>query len=270
MSERLSASPTKRISVWSGPRNVSTALLYSFRQRSDTAVVDEPLYGHYLAVTDAPHPGKDEVLQHMETDGGRVVRETLLGTYSAPVVMFKNMAHHLVGLNRVGLERVDSNRVDLNRADSDRAGSDYAFLAELTNVLLVRDPAEMLPSLAHQLPEPTLRDTGLQEQHELLGTVLAFGQTPIVIDAQRLLQNPEATLRAVCERLALPFEPAMLAWPVGPKPEDGVWAKHWYENVWASSTFAPYTPKTAPFPERLEPLLKVCTPLYEQLQQYAL
>lgn len=237
--------PTKRVSVWSGPRNVSTALMYAFRQRSDTTVLDEPLYGHYLKVTNSTHPGKAEVLAATDTDGTRVVRDVLLGDYSTPVVMFKNMAHHLVGLER-------------------------AFLAQLQNVLLTRDPFEMLPSLARQLSEPTLRDTGLQEQLEILEAVLASGQTPVVIEARKLLQNPEAVLSEVCRRLEIVFEPAMLSWTEGSKPEDGVWAKHWYEQVHASSTFAPYTPKTAPFPERLKPLLEACTPLYARLKAHAL
>ncbi len=241
----MTRTATQRVSVWSGPRNVSTALMYSFRQRPDTVVVDEPLYGHYLNLTDTPHPGKAEVLAEMDSDSVRVVQNVLLGRYDESVVMFKNMAHHLAGLDR-------------------------AFLRELHNVLLIRDPAEMLPSLAQELPEPTLRDTGLREQVELLEEVLASGQTPVVIEAKRLLQNPERVLRGLCSALELPFEPAMLAWPVGPKPEDGVWAKYWYKNVHASSTFAPYKPKTEPFPEHLRPLLEVCAPLYDRLKTYAL
>ena len=241
----MTQAATKRVSVWSGPRNVSTALMYSFRSRADTTVVDEPLYGYYLSLTDAPHPGKAEVLTDMETDGKRVVQNVLLGHYDKPVVMFKNMAHHLTGLNP-------------------------EFLDELVNVLLVRDPAEMLPSLAQALPEATLRDTGLKEQVELLEQISASGQTPVVVEAKRLLQNPEEVLRALCKALALPFDPAMLSWPAGPKPEDGVWAKYWYKNVHASSTFAPYTPKTAPFPAGLEHLLAQCAPLYDKLQRYAL
>jgi len=214
---------TKRVSVWSGPRNVSTALMYAFRERPDTTVVDEPLYGHYLTFTDAPHPGKAEVLAQMETDGERAVREILLGTYTKPIVMFKNMAHHLAGLDR-------------------------AFLAQLQNVLLTRNPAEMLSSLEQHLPEPTLRDTGLQEQVEILETVLASGQTPIVVDAKRLLHDPEAVLRELCRRLEIAFDPAMLAWPPGPKPEDGVWAGRWYAGVHASSGFAPTARGPTRFP----------------------
>ncbi len=236
---------TKRVSVWSGPRNVSTALMYAFRSRSDTMVVDEPLYGHYLKLTGAPHPGLSEVLMHLETDRERAVQDTLLGRYTKPVVMFKNMAHHLVGLER-------------------------DFLADLTNVLLTRDPEEMLPSLAEKIPEPTLRDTGLDEQVEILEVAEASGQKPVVIDARRLLENPERVLRALCGALELTFEPAMLSWPEGPKPEDGVWAKYWYENVHTTTGFAPYRAKTDPFPEHLKPLLEACAPLYEKLKSHAL
>ena len=234
-----------RLSVWSGPRNVSTALMYAFRQRPDTLVVDEPLYGHYLKVTPAKHPGDDEVLAAMDTDGGRVVREVLLGPCERPVHLFKNMAHHLAGLDR-------------------------GFLGGLTNVLLTRDPAEMLPSLARQLPNPTLRDTGLLYQTEILDDVLGQGLDPVVLDAKQLLLDPPGVLRSACDRLGIPFHEAMLRWPAGPKPEDGVWAKHWYANVHASTGFSPYNPRTGDFPERLKPLLEESVPLYERLRGYAI
>ncbi len=234
-----------KLSVWSGPRNVSTALMYSFRQRPDTVVVDEPLYGHYLRTTGAAHPGAREVLEAMEGDGGRVVREVILGPCERPVHFFKNMAHHLLGLDRT-------------------------FLYRITNVLLVRNPQEMLPSLAEQLPEPTLRDTGLDRQVEILDVVLGRGEKPVVLEARELLLDPAGVLREACERLGLPFEEEMLRWPAGPKPEDGVWAKHWYRNVHASTGFAPYRPKAVRFPQRLEPLLEECLPLYEKLRGYAI
>ena len=234
-----------RLSVWSGPRNVSTALMYSFRQRPDTRVIDEPLYGHYLAVTDADHPASEEVTAAMDNDGERVVRRVMLGPCDKPIVFFKNMAHHLVGLDR-------------------------GFLQEITNVLLTRDPREMLPSLAEQLPSPTLRDTGLAEQVEILDAALDGGNPPIVLDARELLLDPASVLRETCERLRIPFDGAMLRWPAGPKPEDGVWARHWYRNVHASTGFGEYRPKPEPFPEALEPLLRECLPLYEELRRHAI
>lgn len=234
-----------RLSMWSGPRNVSTALMYSFRQRSDTLVVDEPLYGHYLKTTGADHPGDGEVMERMDCDGERVVNEILLGPCECPVHFFKNMAHHLAGL-------------------------DPRFLSRMTNVLLIRDPREVLPSLAKQLPHPTLRDTGLAEQVEILNVALERGEEPIVLDAKELLLDPPTVLREACARLGLPFEEAMLHWSAGPKPEDGVWAKHWYANVHASTGFGAYRPKTEPFPHNLRPLLEECAPLYERLRRYAI
>jgi hypothetical protein len=219
--------------------------MYSFRQRPDTVVVDEPLYGHYLRTTGADHPGVREVLGVMEGDGGRVVRDVILGPCERPVHFFKNMAHHLVGLDR-------------------------GFLSRIANVLLIRNPEEMLPSLDEQVPEPTLRDTGLRQQVEILDAVLGEGEEPVVLEARELLLDPAGVLTRACERLGIPFEGAMLRWPAGPKPEDGVWARHWYESVHASTGFAPYRPKTGRFPRRLEPVLRECLPLYERLRGYAI
>ena len=220
-----------RLSVWSGPRNVSTALMYSFRQRTDTIVVDEPLYGHYLRTTGADHPGMGEVLDAMDDDGERVVREVILGPCERRVHFFKNMAHHLLGL-------------------------DPAFLTSITNVLLIRDPTEMLPSLAKQLSYPTLRDTGLREQAVILDSILAGGEEPIVLDARGLLLDPPWHTTSDLRRARHTFRGRVLSWPAGPKPEDGVWAKHWYHNVHASTGFAPYTPPENPFPAQSRALAR--------------
>ncbi len=231
--------------MWSGPRNVSTALMYSFRQRSDTTVFDEPLYGHYLHVSGAAHPGRNEVLAAMDTDGERVVREVLLASSKKPVRFYKNMAHHLVGL-------------------------EHTFLADMTNLLLIRDPHDMLPSLAQQIPSPILRDTGLKEQVEILELLLANGQTPVVIDSRELLNNPKFVLQEVCKRVEIPFEETMLSWPAGAKPEDGVWAKYWYHNVHMSTGFGSYEAKQTAFPDALKPLLAQSLPFYERLYEYAI
>lgn len=236
---------TLLIHLWSGPRNVSTALMYSFAQRSDTQVVDEPLYAHYLRVSKAQHPGRDEVLAAQEPDGKLVVKNRILGAWDKPVVFFKQMTHHLVDLDR-------------------------AFLKRGVNVLLTRDPLDMLPSLAVQIPQPTLRDTGYAAQAALFDELTRAGQVPPVLDARELLLDPEGVLTQLCARLALPFEPAMLRWRAGPRPEDGVWAKHWYEAVHRSSGFEPYRPKSAAFPKRLEPLLEQCLKPYAHVAARAL
>lgn len=234
-----------RINLWSGPRNVSTALMYAFAQRPDTRVVDEPLYGHYLALSRAPHPGAGEVMAAMDTDGERVVQRVILGPCDRPVLFLKQMAKHLAGLDR-------------------------GFLGRCANVLLIRDPQEMLPSLVHQIPEPTLEDTALADQTELLGQLRAFGQEPPVLDAEQLLLDPPGVLAELCRRLGIPFSGAMLSWPAGPRPEDGVWAPHWYANVHRSTGFVPYRPKRQPFPSRLEPLLAECRPHYRVLRSMAI
>ncbi len=234
-----------RICLWSGPRNVSTALMYAFARRTDTRVLDEPLYGHYLRVSGAEHPGAGEVMTAMECDGDRVAREVILGPCDRPVLFMKQMAHHLVEINR-------------------------GFLLHTTSVLLIRDPADMLPSLARQLQTPALRDTGLKMQDELLQELLSSDQNAPVLDARELLLNPADVLRQLCERIHIPFEPAMLCWPAGTRSEDGVWAKHWYHNVHRSTGFQPYTPKSTPFPDRLRPLLEECRPHYERLYKHAI
>jgi hypothetical protein len=230
----------KRINVWSGPRNVSTALMYSFAQRRDTRVVDEPLYGHYLRVSGAPHPGAGEVMAAMSTDAAQVIRELILGPCDRPVLFMKQMAHHLVDLDR-------------------------SFLAETINVLLIRDPVQMLPSLAKNLEVPTLRDTGLALQTELYAQLRALGQEPPIIDAKQILLDPRAVLSELCARVGLPFDESMLHWQAGPRPEDGVWAKYWYDAVHRSTGWQPYVEKSEPVPEDLQPLLAECLPHYQQL-----
>ncbi len=229
-----------RINVWSGPRNVSTALMYSFAQRADTRVVDEPLYAHYLRVTGAEHPGRDEVLAAQENDGERVVRELILGPCDREVLFFKQMAHHLVEI-------------------------DHAFLAQTKNVILTRDPEEMLTSLVENLPQPTLRDTGFAAQSEIVRELRALGQEPHVLLAHEILLDPHGELTKLSNALGIAFDPAMLSWPTGPRAEDGVWAPYWYANVHRSSGFQPYRKKSQPVPERLAPLLAECRRHYQEL-----
>lgn len=247
----MTVPPRMRISMWSGPRNVSTALMYSFRQRSDTAVVDEPLYGHYLSATSADHPAVGEVMAQMECDGRRVVEAMVAGPAARPILFFKNMAHHLRGLEEE-LER-------------------ELFSGALSHALLIRDPHEMLPSLARVLDRPTLADTGLVEQRKILERELSEGRRPLVIDSRELLGgDPAGVLASVCQRLGLQFETEMLSWPSGPKPEDGVWAQHWYTSVHRSTGFSAYRPPDSEFPAELEDLLRECLPYYRFLSEYSL
>ena len=232
---------TTPICLWSGPRNVSTALMYSFAQRDDMRVVDEPLYGHYLRVSGADHPGGADVMAAMNCDGDAVMKGLLRQQAEEPSrrLFIKHMAHHLVDL-------------------------DLDFLNDTCNVFLVRDPREMLPSLVIQVPHAELADTGLKRQWELFEDLCNAGQQPAVLDSRELLLDPAGVLRQLCDHLGHRFTPSMLKWEPGPRPEDGVWAPHWYHAVHKSTGFSPYKPKTV-FPEHLEPLLAECQPWYDRL-----
>ena len=238
---------TIRLCVWSGPRNISTALMYSFAQRADTTVVDEPYYAHYLSTTDADeyHPGSAEILATMENDGAAVTHDVVLADYPTPVVFHKQMTHHLANL-------------------------DWAFLAQTVNIILTRDPVDMLPSYAKNVAQPTMRDVGYAAHIELLDYLRGIGQEPPVLDSRLVLENPRAVLRKLCERVGIAFDEAMLSWEAGARPEDGCWARYWYDSVHRSTGFGKYRPKLTPFPDHLKPLLAECQPYYEQLATLAI
>ena len=205
-----------RIAMWSGPRNLSTALMRAWGSRADTAVVDEPLYAAYLAATGADHPVRDAVIASQPTDWRRVA-DALTGpvTGGRAISYQKHMAHHLL------------------------PGVGRAWLRSLRHAFLIREPAGMLASLARVTPEAAPADTGLPQQAELFEqTADRLGHAPPVVDASDVLCDPAGTLAALCAALGVPYDPAMLAWAPGPRPEDGVWAPHWYAAVRASTGFA--------------------------------
>lgn len=234
------------ICLWSGPRNVSTALMYSFAQRSDTRVVDEPLYGHFLRVTGTIHPGRDEVLANVNCDGDDVMRQLLAEAQGrgGEILFMKQMAHHLVDV-------------------------DQSFMAQTRNIFLVRDPRQMLPSLTIQLPHAGLADTGLKAQWLLYRELADAGQEALILDSRELLLAPGSVMSQLCLHLDIPYTDKMLRWPAGPRPEDGIWARHWYHAVHQSSGFSRYVEKHE-FPERLEALLDECRPWYDKLYEHAI
>ena len=237
-----------RIAMWSGPRNISTALLRSWGNRPDTYVCDEPLYAHYLQATGVDHPGAAEVMAHHPTDW-RQVTEWLTGPVPDGRTVFyqKHMAHHLLP----HIER--------------------GWLDRLQHCFLIRDPEEMLTSLVKHLPGPTLEDTGLPQQRELFQHVReGSGNVPPVIDARDVLENPEGMLRALCARIGVPFLPSMLHWDAGGRDTDGIWAKHWYDAVNRSTGFHPYRPKGEKVPDALEELHRQCNEHFEVLSRHKL
>ena len=246
----MTAPAPVRVAMWSGPRNLSTALMRSWSSRRDTTVVDEPFYAVYLAATGLEHPGRNAVLRSQPTDW-----ETVAGTLSgpvpggAPIWYQKHMAHHL--LPHVGRDWLD----------------DPSF----RHAFLIRDPAAMIVSLDAVTPGPRLEDTGLPQQVELFErTADRLGEPPPVIGAVDVLRDPEAVLRSLCAHLGVDFDPAMLTWSLGPRPEDGVWAEHWYASVRASTGFGPPRSEAVDLPDRLRPVLDAARPLYDHLSAHRL
>ncbi|MBT7275336.1 MAG: hypothetical protein P8O19_01805 [Woeseiaceae bacterium] len=235
----------KRICLWSGPRNISTALMYSFAQRRDTHVIDEPLYGHYLRITNANHPGREEVLKNMNCDGNSVMRDIMRDKESNFKILFmKQMSHHLQDL-------------------------DDEFLQKVDNIFLIRDPKEVIPSLTIQLPDAKVSDTGLDIQWKLYQSLISMGGNPVIIDSRELLINPEFILTKLCAHLKINYSKGMLSWNPGPINEDGIWSKYWYETVHKSSTFMPYKPKPD-LQKKFLPLYNKCLPYYNNLYKHAL
>ncbi|MEZ4886890.1 MAG: hypothetical protein R3E32_19330 [Chitinophagales bacterium] len=236
--------PTKIISLWSGPRNISTALMYSFAQRADTQVVDEPLYAHYLQYTGIVHPGNAEILASMETDGEQVMQQIFETEYSKSVVFLKQMAKHLVGLSET-------------------------WLLKGENIFLIRDPKSVIVSFA-KVTNPTFEEVGIKQQYDLHQFLVGQGKQPIVLDSKEILLNPQGVLQQLCERLEIPFEEDMLQWKEGAIPEDGVWAKYWYKNVHHSTGFKPYQASSETIPSEYESLLEQCQSYYDFLYYCAL
>ncbi|MEM6316385.1 MAG: hypothetical protein AAF960_01875 [Bacteroidota bacterium] len=238
---------TTRINVWSSPRNVSTAFMYAFAQRMDTTVVDEPLYAHYLSKTtsQAVHPKTKEILETMEQDGEKVVKKVVFGNYITPIVLFKQMTHHLISL-------------------------DVSFLEKTKNVLLIRDPRRIIASYAKVIDNPTMADIGVKMQYELFQYLKKTDNVAAVIDAKYLLLNPLKVLKKLCRQLSIPYDANMLKWEAGPIPEDGIWAKDWYANVHQSTGFIPYIEKEVHLNEHLSELVAECQFYYESLLQNAI
>jgi len=233
------------INLWSCPRNVSTAFMYSWAQRSDTQVWDEPLYAHYLRVSGMQHPGRSDILASMEQDGERVVRDLLLQGGEKPVAFFKQMTHHLVDL-------------------------DDGFLAECKNILFIRNPDEILASYSKVIAEPTMEDIGVKAQFDLWERWGSQGKIHAVLDSRFLLMDPSSVIPQLCDALAIPYQPEMLSWPAGPRPEDGIWAPYWYKNVHRSTGFRPYQKKEIELPPHLHTLAAEAKAYYEFLSQKSL
>lgn len=204
-----------KIAMWSGPRNLSTAMMYAFAARGDCAVSDEPFYAAYLAATGIDHPMREAVMAAQPVDPAQVVAAcTGPNPEGKPLWYQKHMTLHMI------------------------PGFDRGFLRELTNVFLIRHPARVIASYSRKRESPTLADIGFVQQAELFDQVAQrIGAAPPVVDSADIREMPHQTLARLCAALGIPFTEAMLRWPAGAKPFDGVWAPHWYNAVHASTGF---------------------------------
>lgn len=230
-----------RIAMWSGPRNVSTALMRSFEARGDTAVVDEPLYAAYLHRTGLDHPGRDEVLASQPTDAERALAALAEATHGHPIQFEKHMAHHW------------------------DHGWDWSWLGKTRHAFLIRDPARVVASYARVREAPTPEDLGLLQQMMLMEAASDAGQAPIIVDGDELRAEPRRLLSALCKALDIAFTEAMLSWAPGPRSSDGVWAPHWYANVYGSSGFQPPSVEAPGCPPDLAHVAATLRPAYQRL-----
>ena len=236
----------KRIAMWSGPRNISTAMMRSFENRRDTIVVDEPLYAAFLQETGIDHPGRDDILKAQSTDWRRVAKELLVPLPDGVDIFYqKHMCHHLL----------------------DDMGRDW--INDLTNVFLIRDPRAMIASYVKSRETVCLADIGVAQQLELFKrTADRLGSAPPVLDSADVLKNPAAMLNKLCASVDIPFDQAMLTWPAGSRDSDGIWAPYWYDSVIKSTGFSPYREGEIILSAALEKIADKAQVVYEELFKF--
>ena len=229
------------IAMWSGPRNLSTAMMRAFENRKDTEVLDEPFYAHYLSVTELNHPGRDLILDAQSTDWNKVVTKCRNKTFQEkPVWYQKHMAQH-------NLE-----------------GFDISWVSDVQNCLLIRNPKDVIASYGKKFPIMDERLLGYVQQAEIIDFLEKENSiTPPIIDADDILKNPEPMLRQLCEILDIEFYPSMLSWRKGPRDSDGIWAPYWYEGVYDSTGFKPYVERKTTFDDSLNEIYDNCKEYYD-------
>ena len=229
-----------RIAVWSGPRNLSTAMLYSFGNRADMTALDEPFYGAFLKESGLDHPMRDGVIAAMQCDPVAVADG--LRHFDTPHQYEKHMLHHML------------------------PGFPLDWMDEVVNVFLIRHPARVLASYLRKREEPTADDLGFTQMETLMARVA----NPIIVDSADIRANPDGTLRALCAGIGIEFDPAMLSWPEGPKPFDGAWAPHWYDAVHRSTAFSDAEPPLPTVPGGYASLIRPAIDQYERMKQDAI
>jgi hypothetical protein len=233
---------TRRIAMWSGPRNISTAMMRSWENRSDTEVVDEPFYAFYLSQTQSPHPCFEDVLQSQSDNYEQVVNELTKDACNSKIQYQKHMTHHML------------------------SGLDLSWTKELQHCFLIRDPAQVVNSYTNSRGVCSAQDIGIQRQFELYQDITRLsGQDIPIIDSNDVLRSPEKVLKLLCEKVDVAFMSTMLKWPKGSRTSDGVWAKHWYENVDNSEGFGSFSAKDLQLNDEQLSVVHHVQPFYDQL-----
>jgi hypothetical protein len=232
---------SRAIAMWSGPRNISTAMMRAWENRSDCAVVDEPFYACYLHETGADHPYREAILASQAVSREAVI-QALIASQETPLFYQKHMTHHMP------------------------VGCDLSWTRGLSHVFLIRSPSEVIASYLAKMPSVTESDIGIVRQRALYEEIAQItGVDPIVIDGADVLRDPEALLKALCAALDIPWSDRMLSWPAGPRDSDGVWAPHWYQVVESSTRFGPYRAPQQALPAQAQALALAMDPYYEAL-----
>ena len=232
--------------MWSGPRNISTAMMRSWESRTDTFVIDEPFYAHYLSVTNANHPGRDEIIQDGETDQSIVSKGLISDVDDSCSIYFqKHMTHHMI------------------------PSVDREWMKEVINCFLIRNPKDMILSYTKVNSNLSMHLLGLEEQYELFEYVTKInGRAPPVVDSKDILMDPRKTLSLLCEKVGVIFSEEMLSWSKGVRGTDGIWAKYWYKNVINSTGFNIYKEKDDDVPSKYLGLYNECIKIYNELAKY--
>lgn len=232
-----------RIAMWSGPRNISTAMMRAWENRLDTFVVDEPFYAHYLSKNRVEHPGREEVLLNGEIDSYKVSQGLVKDISNSHKVYYqKHMTHHLL----------------------DSVNRDW--MKDVINCFLIRNPKDMIISYSKIHSDITRDLLGIEQQKEIFDYVQNFtGEVPPVIDSKDVLLDPRGVLTKFCNRIGIDFSEKMLNWPKGSRDTDGIWGKYWYNNVINSTGFNPYTVKNSEVPDEYKSIYKESLKLYEDL-----
>ena len=230
--------------VWSGPRNISTALMRSFENRKDTKVYDEPFYAYYLKKTNLNHPMKDEIIDRYNTNEDEVINLITKEDNKYKIFYQKHMTHHIL----------DETRLD--------------WIKKGINFFLIRDPAKVIVSYLKKNTLKSIQDVGFKKLYEIFK--LLNSKEPIVINSDYLLASPEKYLKILCQKLNLDFDQNMLNWPKGYRETDGIWSKVWYQDVISSTTFNTKNSKEYIVPKTYENIYKECLDIYEEINKYAI